>query len=515
MKLKKIINITFLSIFAVSNLTYNVNALEIRQSDLLPEIQEEYFGDMTSERREFALEVYKDKAYIFGGESHSGYTDKLEILDLNTKKWTTGATMPVKYDMARPATCVYKNKIYLLGSESPNMYVYDIEADAWSIEAQAPISGMGIMYAKMEVYNNNIYILGGFQSINYKYNLETKTFTKLTDVPKMYTELSTVFLDNKIYCFGDYGAGDDYNYIYNIDTDTWSATSETPKYLTGASAIRKDEKIYLLEQTENSSNLLEYDTKTDTWNSKEFTASIKILSRGGSFIREGKIYKFGGAISYDQSSNKIYTYKISDTKSKEEIAEDILEEVENGNFENAINPKLGDLINELPDSSLKEELQDRFDNVKDTIPDALPGLTPETVTANLDVYIKSENMLSLSLNTNSVTFENYSGVEDMEKLNAINLTVSSSLPYKVDVYLANEMQNADKSETLDISVLNIKENSESVYKQFVNTTDAINLLDNQLAGNDNIHSVDLKLASSLAHKADIYKTTLKFEVEQK
>ena len=38
------------------------------------------------------------------------------------------------------------------------------------------------------------------------------------------------------------------------------------------------------------------------------------------------------------------------------------------------------------------------------------------------MYIKSENTLSLSLDTNNILFDNFSGVEDIEKLNTIVLS---------------------------------------------------------------------------------------------
>ena len=75
-----------------------------------------------------------------------------------------------------------------------------------------------------------------------------------------------------------------------------------------------------------------------------------------------------------------------------------------------------------------------------------------------------KNTLSLSLDTNSITFENFSGVEDMEKLSAVNLTVESSLPYEVNASLETEIQNADKTEVVDKSIFGIKSNNDVNYK---------------------------------------------------
>lgn len=513
MKIKKIINIAFLSIFVSCNTAYNVNALELKQPTLRSVIEEEFFTDMTSERMHFSAEVYRDKLYIFGGRTNTGYVNTVEILDLNTKKWTTGATLPHEYTVSAPATVLYKEKIYLLGDGSRNMYTYDIATDTWAIEVETPLSGSALTIIEMEAYDDSIYMFCGLSKKTYKYDLKTKAFTQLASIPKTYSDMSIVSLNSKMYCFGGYMM-DKNSYVYDLTTNTWSSTSAIPREPFYPATIRYGTNIYIVEQSGEHSSMLEYNTENDTWKEASFSASILTLGFSEHFVRDGKVYILGGALTPDTASNKIYTYKISDTKSPEEVVEEIIEEIESGNYNNANADDIADLIDKLPDTATKEDLQNRFDNIKDTIPD-IPILTPETITSNLDIYIKSENMLSLSLDTNSVTFEDYSGVEDMENLNAINLTITSSLPYEVNAYLTNEMQNADKSETLDIDVLNIKESSQNVYKQFANTADAVRLLDNQNAGDYNLHSIDLKLATSLAHKADVYKTTLRFEVAQK
>ena len=139
----------------------------------------------------------------------------------------------------------------------------------------------------------------------------------------------------------------------------------------------------------------------------------------------------------------------------------------------------------------------------------------QDISNNLDIYIKCENMLQMTLNTNLITFEDFNGTEDVIKENIINININSSLPYSLNAYLPVEIQNADKSNTMDKRVLNIKENSEANYQTFTNTTDKIVLKDNCSAGNDLIHGVDIKLKGGIAHEKDVYKTTIKFEAEQK
>ena len=168
--------------------------------------------------------------------------------------------------------------------------------------------------------------------------------------------------------------------------------------------------------------------------------------------------------------------------------------------------------NLLRDSIKKDQLQEEINNITN-ISDM--ELEKKTATSNLDIYIKCENILQMSLDTNSISFEDFSGIEDVVKENVVNVTINSSLPYQINAYLPTEIQNADKTKTLDKSILNIKESSSNDYQTFANTTDKIVLKDNCSSGNYLTHGVDLKLAGGIAHEKDVYKATIKLEVEQK
>ena len=158
----------------------------------------------------------------------------------------------------------------------------------------------------------------------------------------------------------------------------------------------------------------------------------------------------------------------------------------------------------------KDEFQEELNNIVD-----IRGLEIEkkSATANLDIYIKSFNALSMSLNTNSVVFEGYSGVEDVEKLNAVEITIDSSLPYDLNAYLENNFSNSDSTNTIDKTILNIRE-SGNLYQAFSNDNNKI-VLNNIVSGDRNIHKIDLKLSRDTAHKTDVYKATVKFEAVQK
>ena len=169
-----------------------------------------------------------------------------------------------------------------------------------------------------------------------------------------------------------------------------------------------------------------------------------------------------------------------------------------------------DSANIISEGIFKEYFQDRINKI-----DFNETLELKIASANLDLYIKCENILLMSLDTNSVTFEDFSGIEDVEKTNAVNISINSSLPYQLNAYLPVEIQNTDKTNSIDKSILNIKENSEADYKEFINLNEKVVLKDNCPAGNNLTHGVDLKLVGGIAHEKDVYKTTIKFEAEQK
>lgn len=73
----------------------------------------------------------------------------------------------------------------------------------------------------------------------------------------------------------------------------------------------------------------------------------------------------------------------------------------------------------------------------------------------------------------------------------------------------------DKSETMDKKILKLKESSNNNYKEFTDIQTKLPLLAHSDAGNNKIHIFDFKLDGGMAHKKDIYKTTIKFEVIQK
>lgn len=169
-------------------------------------------------------------------------------------------------------------------------------------------------------------------------------------------------------------------------------------------------------------------------------------------------------------------------------------------------------VNQMDECILKDQLNERINQIYGI---ADLELEKKDITNNIDIYIKPQNILSMNLSTNNISFEDFNNTEDLEYLNAVEVTVNSSLPYQLNAYLESEIQNADKTKYINKSILNIKSSSKNEYRSFVDLVTPIVIEDDQEAGENNIHSIDIKLSGSSSYEVDVYKTTIKFEAKQK
>ena len=103
------------------------------------------------------------------------------------------------------------------------------------------------------------------------------------------------------------------------------------------------------------------------------------------------------------------------------------------------------VVSNLNESSNKTALSKRLD-----------ALRPKQ-SSNIDVYIIPQSILSLSMNTNTISFNDFDTVEDYAIINAFDLTVTSNLTYDIDAILATSISNKDKTLTLDNDTIEIKE----------------------------------------------------------
>lgn len=126
-----------------------------------------------------------------------------------------------------------------------------------------------------------------------------------------------------------------------------------------------------------------------------------------------------------------------------------------------------------------------------------------------DLYVIPDNTLKLSLSTNQIIFEGFSYTESSEKLNALEIIVSSSLPYDINVSIESDIIGANYGQKIDNSLINIKTDSDTSYQTFSESITKLNLIRNHVSDNDVVHGIDIKLTGKKINKVDVYKTTLK------
>jgi hypothetical protein len=165
-------------------------------------------------------------------------------------------------------------------------------------------------------------------------------------------------------------------------------------------------------------------------------------------------------------------------------------------------------VNEMAESIEKDQLQARLNAL--VVSDLT--LVPEKNTSNMDIYVSSGNSLSLSLVNSSITFDDFSGTEDLTMSNALSFTVNSSVNYNASISLVGDIVSS-KGNIMDKSIFNLRASGNSTYSNFV-SSNTLNLFINQSTGNNITHKVDMMLKGNVAHTADVYKAVLKVEVGQ-
>lgn len=134
---------------------------------------------------------------------------------------------------------------------------------------------------------------------------------------------------------------------------------------------------------------------------------------------------------------------------------------------------------------------------------------------NLTLYIETKDTLKLTLSTNQISFEDFSGVQDSIKEKSLTLIVSSTLPYEINSFLLNPIESTISGKTINYKILNLKASTNDKYKTFNKLNTRLNLLDYQPAGFDKVHDIDFKLNSNIEFVKDKYKVIMRFEANQK
>ena len=466
--------------------------------------------------------VVEGKLYVIGGINSGNCLNSVYVYNPRINKWESKAPMPTK--RAYLTSVSVGKKIYCFGGwdsgvNLDSVEVYDVEKDEWEVRRAMPSKRREFTSS---ISGNKVYLIGGHDydlgarvgSLDV-YDIDSDTWEKKADMPTVRNDLTSRIVGNKIYVIGGYDGIErlDKLEVYDIDKNTWEEKSPMPTPRSYLSSSSINNKIYVIGGTtndqvneigDNVTNVVEmYDPETDKWIAKASMPNKR--TSFSSAILNGRIYCVGGRYKSDLNSVDVYTPETKEYITEQEVENAVL----TGTVEDISYAR--ELVNSLSESSLKDQLQIKLNQIFATE----TTLEKLVATSNLDVYIKTDNILAMSLDTNSVSFDNYSGIADVEIKDALTITVDSSLPYNMNVSMPAEISNADGSLKIDFGLFNIKESNEANYQYFRNVTDKLVLKSNCEKGEGKVHKIDLKLTSNQAHKADIYKTVLKFEIEQR
>jgi len=180
-------------------------------------------ASMTTAREDCGSAVHDGKIYCFGGVTSAGSpTNKLEIYDVETDSWSSGANMPNTKETGNFG-CYCNGKIYAIsaaitGYHAPDStidattecFAYDIALNTWSTMAAIPV---GACYRDVVAIGNKIYAIGGvsggpsdslssYTKAIYEYDTETNTWTRKADAPYALLGAATCVHNNKIYTCG-------------------------------------------------------------------------------------------------------------------------------------------------------------------------------------------------------------------------------------------------------------------------------------------------------------------------
>lgn len=130
---------------------------------------------------------------------------------------------------------------------------------------------------------------------------------------------------------------------------------------------------------------------------------------------------------------------------------------------------------------------------------------------DITISFQQPETLSVTLSTDTVNFGLVSGVDETERLNDVNVTVSSSLPYNIDIKASKDIVGSNPSNIIDVSKISVKADSGgyvSMNKGFSN------LVNNSPQTVSRIHNLSFKLGSTIGAKSDSYSVPLVLRVNQ-
>jgi subtilisin-like proprotein convertase family protein/N-acetylneuraminic acid mutarotase len=272
--------------------------------------------------RDHALVYASGKLYKVGGYDGSSRA-YLDIYDLATNTWSTGADLPaVRYgiDCVALGAKLYCAGGYATSAPTNTLYIYDIAGNTWSTGATLPAARYG--YAGVAL-GGKYYVLGGLSGATYLASVvayDPATDTWATSVPDMSAPRRYAMagaMGGKVYVTGGLMTATtaaNSTDVYDPSLNSWTSAAPIPRpgWLRAADAVLHDRFLIVAGSYWNdltaSVGAFAYDRVADAW--RELAAIPHALyaaeadSDGTTlWMASGRTYS-GGVFSYGQYTTR-------------------------------------------------------------------------------------------------------------------------------------------------------------------------------------------------------------------
>lgn len=168
-------------------------------------------------------------------------------------------------------------------------------------------------------------------------------------------------------------------------------------------------------------------------------------------------------------------------------------------------------ISNINDESVKSSLLKRLNIISiQSIDKELDTPNKEESVHNDINALSTSSEITLSVSTNNITFDYLNVSEDTVLNRAIELDVTSTLPYNINMYIEGDIVSNTNSTSLNNNVFSVKESNSTNFLTF-DDTGIVSVLSNNPAGVANSHSIDVRLNTSTNIIRDVYKAVFKIE----
>lgn len=238
--------------------------------------------------------------------------------------WAAVASMGVA--RGQQGSAVIGNKIYSwAGINESNgalnsLEIYDIATNTWTSGASLPTGARGVSAAAGA--DGMLYSVGGYNSTfageTYRYNPATNVWTRLASVPNAaWLATGSATSDGRIFVIGgQYAVGSSFTsagtatQIYTPSTNTWSLGAPMPVGRHGGAAVvDASGLIHVIGGFDGSVDLTShqvYNPTTNTWATLAPLPSA-VSTPGAAFGADGKIYLIGGKSGGSNNSGPFYS----------------------------------------------------------------------------------------------------------------------------------------------------------------------------------------------------------------